>query len=545
LFFRKYLMVSRLALFHSQEVLKLNRLFLVWVVLMATVLSSPAAGAPPPNIVYILCDDLGYGDVQCLNREGKILTPHMDRLAAAGMIFTDAHSSSSVCTPTRYSILTGRYNWRSAMKRGVLNGFSPRLIETGRATVASFLREQGYATACIGKWHLGMNWPQDDSTAPAPSDDPRRIDYSRPIEGGPNAVGFDYFYGISASLDMPPYAFIENDRVTEVPTVEKQWLRKGPAAGSFQAEAVLPTLTDKAVAYIGRRAAEAKQGKPFFLYLSLASPHTPILPTSEWQGKSGLNPYADFVMQTDATVGAVLDALDGQGLAENTLVIFTSDNGCSPEADFPTLRALGHDPSHHFRGHKADIFEGGHRIPFLVRWPARVKAGTSSDQLICLNDLFATCAEILGRTLPDHVAEDSVSFLPALTGSAKKPLREAVVHHSINGSFAIRQGKWKLVLCSDSGGWSEPRPGSAAALELPPVQLYDLSRDIGERVNVQARHPAVVAQMTKLLEKYVADGRSTPGKPQQNTGPVALYPGIKNSRANGAGTTASPAQKTK
>jgi arylsulfatase A len=539
---RKYLMVRWLALFHSQDVLKLNRLFLVWVSWMATVLSSLAAGAPPPNIVYVLCDDMGYGDVGCLNLEGKILTPHMDRVAAAGMIFTDAHSSSSVCTPTRYSILTGRYNWRSAMKRGVLNGFSPRLIETGRATVAGFLREQGYATACIGKWHLGMNWPLNDSTAPAPSDNPQRIDYSRPIEGGPNAVGFDYFYGISASLDMPPYAFIENDRVTEAPTVEKQWLRKGPAAESFEAEDVLPTLTDKAVDYIGRRAAAAKQGKPFFLYLSLASPHTPILPTSEWQGKSGLNPYADFVMQTDATVGAVLDALDRQGLAENTLVIVTSDNGCSPEADFPTLRALGHDPSHHFRGHKADIFEGGHRVPFLVRWPARVKAGTRSDQLICLNDLFATCADLLGKTLPDNVAEDSVSFLPALTGSDKKPLREAVVHHSINGSFALRQGKWKLVLCSGSGGWSEPRPGSAAALELPPVQLYDLSRDIGERVNVQARHPAVVAQMTKLLEKYVADGRSTPGKRQQNTGPVALYPGIKNTRGNG--TPASPAQKT-
>ena len=485
-------------------------------------LAGNAVAAARPNIVYILCDDLGYGDVQCLNPQGKIATPHMDRLGAAGMTFTDAHSSSSVCTPSRYNLLTGRYAWRSTLKRGVLFGYSPRLIEPGRKTVATFLKEQGYATACIGKWHLGLNWLQSDGTPAGESNHGARVDYSQPIKDGPNAVGFDYFYGISASLDMPPFVFIENDRATELPTVEKQWLRKGPAGKKFEAIDVLPNLTRKAVDYIRDHAAGSKQGKPFFLYLPLNSPHTPILPTKEWQGKSGLNSYADFVMQTDATVGAVLDALEQQGLTRNTMVILTSDNGCSPEAGFPALRAKGHDPSHHFRGHKADIFEGGHRIPFLVRWPAQVKAGTTSDQLICLGDLFATCADISGKKLPPDVAEDSVSILPALLGRAKKPLREAVVHHSIDGSFSIRQGKWKLELCSGSGGWSDPKPGSAAAVKLPPVQLYDLSQDIGEQNNVQDEHPEVVTRLTALLNKYFSNGRSTPGKVRYNTTPVEL-----------------------
>jgi arylsulfatase A len=521
-------MVGLSALFHAASVQQLNRIFLASCFLSLAALPSRDARASQPNIVYILCDDLGYGDVQCLNPQGKIPTPHMDRLAAGGMIFTDAHSSSAVCTPSRYSILTGRYNWRSAMKRGVLNGFSPRLFETNRVTVAVFLKEQGYATACLGKWHLGMNWPQKDRSAPGSSANPKKIDYLQPIQGGPTTVGFDYYFGISASLDMAPFVFIENDRVTEIPTVEKEWVRKGPAAITFEAINVLPALNRKAVDYITHHGAGAKHGKPFFLYLPLASPHTPILPTKEWQGKSGLNAYADFVMQTDATVGAVLDALEQQGLVENTLVILTSDNGCSPEANFPELLKKGHNPSYHFRGTKADIFDGGHRIPFLVRWPARVRAGTTSDQLACLSDLFATCADILGKKLPDDVAEDSVSIFPALLGRPEQTLREALVHHSINGSFSIRQGQWKLELCPDSGGWSDPKPGSPEAQKLPPVQLYDLKVDIGEENNVQAQHPEVVARLTKLLEKYIADGRSTPGKPQPNTGPIELYPKVTN-----------------
>lgn len=480
-----------------------------------------------PNVVLILADDLGYGDLKCLNPEGKIATPNLDRLAAGGMVFIDAHSSSSVCTPTRYGLMTGRYNWRSSLQSGVLGGFSRRLIEPGRLTLPALLKQHGYHTACFGKWHLGMDWPLNEGGLASDYPDGWKVDYTQPIQNGPNAVGFDVYFGISASLDMPPYVFIENDRATRVPTVEKTWIRKGPAAADFEAIDVLPTLTRKAVAYITEQAASAKAGKPFFLYLPLSAPHTPIVPTAEWQGKSGLNPYGDFVMQVDASVGQILKTLNDQGLADNTLVVFTSDNGCSPMANIDELAARGHQPSYRFRGHKADIFDGGHRVPFLARWPERIKAGTTSNQLICLTDLMATCAEIVGAKLPDDAGEDSVSLLPALVGRAERPLREAVVHHSVNGSFSIRQGNWKLELCRDSGGWSAPRPGSAAAQKLPPVQLYDLAADVGEQTNVQDQHPEVVARLTRLLEKYVAEGRSTPGAPQPNTGEVDLWKATK------------------
>ena len=515
--------------------MKLLKQISLFAMLIST--APPLHAAPKPNIVFVLADDLGYGDVKCLNAQGKIATPNYDRLAAQGMIFSDAHSSSAVCTPTRYGILTGRYNWRSRLKSGVMGGMSPPLIEAGRLTVPAFLKTQGYRTAAIGKWHLGFEWPRKDGTPPFTDGIETgaqgwNADFAKPITRGPLTAGFDYYFGIAGSLDMVPYTFIENDRVAALPTTDKAFpmmlgrpggqTRKGPAAADFEDVDVLPTLTRKAVEYIGQRAADAKNGTPFFLYLPLNSPHTPIAPTPEWRGKSGLNPYADFVMETDATVGAVLDVIEKNGLAENTLFIATSDNGCSPEAKFAELLAKGHNPSAQFRGTKADIFDGGHHIPFIARWPAHVKPGSVSDQIICLNDLFATCAEILGGALPDNAAEDSVSILPALEGRAKAPLREAIVHHSINGSFAIRQGNWKLELCADSGGWSAPRPNTLATKDLPPVQLYDLATDIGESKNVQAEHPEIVARLTKLLEKYVADGRSTPGAPQPNTTPVNI-----------------------
>jgi arylsulfatase A len=509
------------------------------VVLLVAACVAPSRAASKPNIVFILCDDLGYGDVRCLNPEGKIATPNMDRLAAAGMIFTDAHTSSAVCTPTRYGVITGRYNWRSKLQSGVLGGLSPRLIEPGRTTVASMLKEQGYKTGCVGKWHLGMDWVKLEGKQVTELniesvDQVRNVDYAQPIKNGPNSVGFDYYFGISASLDMVPYAFIENDHVTANPTEEQSYpmtlgredgkaTRKGPGAPGFTAVGVLPALTKKAAEFIGQRAADAKAGRPFFLYLPLNAPHTPIAPAPEWQGKSGISPYADFVMQTDWTVGEVLNALDAQGVADNTLVIMTSDNGCSPSANFPELATKGHNPSAQFRGHKADIFDGGHRVPFLVRWPGQVKAGSKSDQVVCLVDFLATCAEIVGVKLPDNAGEDSVSLLPAMLGKAERPLHEAIVHHSINGSFAIRQGNWKLELCSSSGGWSAPRPNTAEARNLPPVQLYDLSADIAEKTNVAAEHTEVVDRLTRLLEKYVADGRSTPGAPQQNAVPIELW----------------------
>lgn len=494
-----------------------------------------------PNIVLILADDLGYGDVKAFNRDSKIPTPHLDRVASQGMVFTDAHTPSSVCSPTRYGLLTGRYCWRSKLKSGVLGGLSPRLIEPGRLTLAELLHKQGYHTACVGKWHLGMDWQRKPGQPVTelgiePREQVFNVEYGEPIKNGPTALGFDYYFGISASLDMVPYTFIENDRVTRLPTEDRDFplmlgraagrCRKGPAAPGFEAADVLPTLTAKATAYIAGRAAAAREGKPFFLYLPLASPHTPILPLGDWQGKSGLNPYGDFVMATDSAVGRVLAVLDEHRVTDNTLVIITSDNGCSPQADFPALRKLGHNPSYVFRGHKADIYEGGHRVPFLVRWPAKVKPGTTTDRLACLTDVFPTCAEAAGTVVPDTAAEDGVSLLPTLTGAADVSPRPPVVHHSVNGSFAIRNGTWKLCLCRGSGGWSAPKPGSPDEKGLPAVQLFDLAADVGEMANVAAKHPDVVERLTAALERIAVDGRSTLGKPQPNTTPVNVRLGL-------------------
>lgn len=506
--------------------------------LMGGMDGAPAPDAAPPNIVLILADDLGYADVSCYG--GRIPTPQVDRLAQAGLRFTDAHSSSSVCSPTRYGLLTGRYNWRSKLQQFVLGGLSPRLIEPGRLTLGALLQEHGYHTACIGKWHLGMDWfVRPGGTVSELSIETREqvwnVDYAQPIANGPNSVGFDEYFGISGSLDMVPYTFIENDRVTVLPTEDRDFLlmagreqggraRRGPAARGFDPTEVLPTLVRRAVEYIAGRAASAQAGSPFFLYLPLSAPHTPIYPAAAWQTASGMNPYADFVMQMDGAIGEVLAALDAHDLAASTLVIVTSDNGCSPEAQLDELAAHGHRPGGPLRGGKADLFEGGHRVPFLVRWPGHVPAGQTTAQLICLTDVLATLAELLGTALPPQAGEDSISFLPVLQGKPGSP-RHQLVSHSINGSFAVREGSWKLLLCPDSGGWSAPRPGSPEAAQLPPCQLYDLATDLGEQHNVYDREPARVEHLTALLEQWVADGRSTPGPPQANYGPVRIRPG--------------------
>ena len=500
-------------------------------VVFAAAVSAAAEPDPLPNVVIILADDLGYGDVKCLNPDGKIATPHIDRLAAEGMIFSDAHSGSAVCTPTRYGLLTGRYAWRSRLKESVLWGYSRPLIEPGRLTIAQLAKQSGYVTGCVGKWHLGMDLPlKGGGTADDNGEFLKGyrqawdVDYAGKISGGPNAQGFDYFFGIDASLDMPPFVFIENERCTAVPTKEKKIVRPGPAADDFEGVKVLPTLTEKAIGFIQSHAAEARDGRPLFLYYPLTAPHDPIAPSNAWRGRSRINAYADFVMQIDDTVGQIVEALKRGGIADNTLLIVTSDNGCSPVADFATLAAHGHHPSYVFRGAKADVYEGGHRVPFIVRWPGKVEAETKSDQVICLTDLMATFATIVGAKFPENAAEDSVSILPALLGETQTPLREAIVHHSINGSFAIRQGDWKLALCGDSGGWSAPLPGSRQAIGLPDVQLFDLANDVGERKNLYREHPEIVKRLTALLEKYVADGRSTPGAKQSNTTPVHIRP---------------------
>lgn len=466
--------------------------------------SSPRAAADvaasPPNIVYILCDDLGYGDVHALNpARGKIPTPNMDRLCAQGMTFTDAHSGSAVCTPSRYGILTGRYAWRTRLQKGVLNGTSPPLIAKDRLTVGEFLKRHGYSTAAIGKWHLGLEFGKEQ--------------WTDPISDGPLQHGFETFFGISASLDMPPFVYIENDRFAKVPTVEKKWIRKGPAAEDFEAINVVPDCTRRAVEYISAHAGNAK---PFFLYLAYTAPHTPIVPTAEWAGKSGISAYGDFVMQTDAAVGKVLDALEKGGFSRNTLVVFTSDNGCSPAADVKGLEARGHFPSGDYRGYKSDVWEGGHRIPFVVRWPESIKPGTRNDALVCQTDLIATCAELLGERLPDTAGEDSISMLPLLTGRLNPATRETVVNHSIQGKFAIRDKQWKLEFCPGSGGWGAPTDDKAKEADLPTVQLYDMTADPREQKNVQADHADVVRRLTDVLQKQVNDGRSTPGATQHN-----------------------------
>lgn len=526
-----------MSVFHSLLSVSLSLLLSLPAASAASAASAAATASKPtvagkPNIVYILADDLGYGDVQALNpARGKIKTPHLDRLAAQGMTFTDAHSGSSVCTPTRYGLLTGRYAWRTRLQRGVLDGADdPPLIAEGRLTVPAFLRQHGYATAAIGKWHLGFTSERPATAAPAAATaasgkkkmGEAGLPFGSRIIGGPITRGFDYFWGCSNARTMS--GLIENDRVVEnLPPIE-----------------MLPRLEKQAVGYIADRAAAAKAGKPFFLYMPLTSPHTPILPTAKWQGKSELSDYGDFMLQTDAVVGKILAALDAHGLAENTLVIFTADNGCSPQADTPGLEKQGHFASAGFRGYKADIWEGGHRVPFFALWPGHVAAGSRTDQTVCHTDLLRTAADLLGAALPETAAEDSVSFLPALLGRATAPLRDATVHHSIDGSFAIRQGPWKLAFCPGSGGWSRPRPGTDDASTLPAVQLFDLAADPAETTNLAPQHPDVVARLTKLMEQTVAAGRSTPGAAQPNDVPVdfreagrrAQQPGAKKKEKN-------------
>ena len=499
---------------------------------------SPSAPTPrKPNLVFIIVDDMGVGDLSCLTPDSRIRTENLDELAAGGMIFRDGHSSAAVCTPSRYSVLTGRYSFRSRLKKGVTMGYCPPVVEEGRMTVGSLLQGAGYHTACIGKWHLGWNWAKDAAG---------EIDFTQPIANGPTTAGFDHYFGISASLDMAPYVYIENDRVVVqpdrvIPEVKgKSFYREGPISPGFEHEDVLPTLTRNAMAYLDERADESAQAsaddsQPFFLYFPLPAPHTPILPTPEFAGRTGVNAYADFCLQVDDVVGQVMDKLEARGLTDDTIVVFTADHGCSPMADFDELANADHHPSGPYRGHKADIYEGGHRVPYLVRWPATIPAGTECCDTVCSVDLLATMAEIVDQPLPDTAGEDSVSHLPLWRNETRDaPLREATVHQSIDGSLAIRQGPWKLAACPGSGGWSHPKADDPCQ-GMPRVQLFNLDDDPGETVNRQADEPDRVAALMALLANYVTSGRSTPGKPQPNTpGPIpeplarAAAAGVRN-----------------
>jgi arylsulfatase A-like enzyme len=501
-----------------------------------------------PNIVYFFVDDMGYGDVSCLNPGGRIKTQNIDRLAREGMIFTDAHSSSAVCSPSRYSLLTGRYNWRSALQKGIVGLYGKPLISPDRMTVPGFLKQHGYHTACIGKWHLGQGWdfePREETFYPGgfqrnrdtiggaadleatPEQQARWLAaFSRPTTGGPTTRGFDYYFGVDVP-NWPPYCFIENDRTVGIPS---EFLPSrlvgnnlasfsGPAMPYWHFEQLLPTWAAKADRYIRDRAAS---GEPFFLYLPMTSPHTPLSVNKPWIGKSGLNNlYADLVMETDDVFGRVLDSLEAHGVADNTLVIFACDNGCAHYIGAKEMEAQGHCPSGPYRGYKSDVWDGGHRIPCIARWPGVISPGTGCGALVCLSDLMATCADILGQNLPDNAGEDSVSMMPLFRGSGPSG-RTTVVHHSIEGKFAIRHDRWKFVLCPGSGGWTH-NDADAARAGLPLVQLYDMKDDPGEQRNLHAEHPDKVRKLVALLKKHVADGRSTPGSRQENDVPVDIW----------------------
>lgn len=500
------------------------RLFLASLLLAAWLVPGCPA-APPPNVVLIYADDLGYGDVQVYNPDrGRIPTPHMDRLAAGGMRFTDAHSSSGVCSPSRYTLLTGRYHWRSRLQTGIVPTWGKPLIPETRLTLPRLAGTHGYRTAAIGKWHLGWHWgiPESDrkffpsgygARELRVTEEHRRAwsaVFSRPIGGGPLGAGFAHYFGTDVP-NWPPFCFIEDNRTVGIPSASLpvELLRnhqasvQGPALPGWRLEAILPELTRRAEGFIAESAAKPA---PFFLYLSLTSPHTPISPNQEWKGRSGLGDYPDFVMETDAAVGRVLAALERAGVAERTLVILTSDNGFEGNLGAAALEAKGHFPSGPLRGYKRSAHEGGHRVPFLVRWPGVTPAGKVSDRLVHQADLLATLAEILGARLPDDAGEDSLSLLPLLRGDDRE-VRAHAVSHSVSGEAAVRQGPWKLIL---------PVPAGKPARPL----LFNLAADLGETKDLATEQPDRVAELTALYGRLIEEGRSRPGPRARNDVPV-------------------------
>lgn len=470
-----------------------------------------------PNVVVILGDDMGLDSVSAFNSEMGLETPAIDSLARDGMSFLDAHSTSSVCSPTRYSLLTGRYSWRSRLKRGIVGMWERPLIEDGRVSLPGVFREHGYQTAMIGKWHLGWHWPK---LGGGTTESLQEIDFNGRVAGGPNSIGFEYYFGDDVP-NWPPYIWRENDRLLGAITSQMKaglfvGVSPGPSVEDWDFRAVLREYGRRCSQYVRDRAAD---DRPFFLYFPMPSPHTPIAPHQEFRGRTGVSEYADFLVQTDSTVQEILTALDETGQADNTVVIFTCDNGTSPKANFSQLDEAGVHLNVHWRGWKADAYEGGHRVPFIVRWPQQVAAGSQSLQVITLADVMATCADLISHDLPDDAAEDSVSLLPTLLGKdAAEPLHDFVIHHSVSGQFCVRQGDWKLLLCRGSGGWSPPREAAAKQQGAPPLQLYNLREDPRETRNLGDRYPGRVRELVDLLAVALEQGRTTPGSSQSNDG---------------------------
>lgn len=473
-----------------------------------------------PNIVIIYADDMGYGDLNCQNPGSKIPTPNLDQLAAEGMRFTDAHSSSGICSPSRFALLTGTYHWRR--QHGIVDAFGDPFFRDGDIILPQVLKANGYNTACIGKWHLGWDW----EFLKEPSGEvmqwgalrkfyrPEDVEWSKPIAGGPLDRGFDYYFG-DGTINFPPYAWVENDRIMEIPTEvmdindvgfdtkEGNWeFRPGPKVAGWDPYEVLPALTVKTREYI----LQQHKNHPFFLYFALPSPHAPIIPNEEFDGTSEAGAYGDFVVQTDWVVGQVIEALREMGLENNTIVIFTSDNG--PEA-YAWARALnfGHFSMGQFRGLKRDVWEGGHHVPFLIKWPGEIEAGSVSDELISQLDLMATLAEIAGIQLPDHAAPDSYNILPILKGEKHQtPVRQATIHNTFEDIWGIRNGDW-LYINSHTGGYRVP-PDSFNELRgytdfSTKGLLFNMKEDPEQRINLFEEYPEKVREMDTLLQKFI------------------------------------------
>lgn len=487
----------------------------LFTILLSAVWIAGARTADRPNIVVILADDFGVGDIQAHYPNNKIPTPNLDRLVSEGMSFTDAHSPSAVCSPTRYGIVTGRYSWRTRLQEWVIAAYEPPLIAADRPTLPGFLRDQGYHTACIGKWHLGFSWPgPQPSRMTVEKNGQKNLtwDFAKRIGGGPVDRGFDTFFGVDLP-NLPPFTWIENDHAAPLPTepyrvdpsegiVLPKAFEGCPSAPGWRLQEVLPELTRRAADHIRK---QAKSDEPFFLYFSQTSPHEPVAPSDEFRGKSGIAPVADFVMETDWSAGRILAAIDEAGIADNTLVIFTADNGHSHYTGWPDLIAAGHLPSGPYRGHKGDIWEGGHRVPLVVRWPGKIEAGTSSGRLVSLTDLFATCADLLEKPLPENGAEDSLSFLPDLLGKENKAGRTRAVNHSNMGEFAYRDGPWKLV-------YRMAEPNIERSRGKPTVtELYRLDTDIAEEKNLAAQHPEIVERLAADFDSLVEHGATRTG----------------------------------
>jgi len=449
-----------------------------------------------PNIVLILADDMGYGDIGAYNPNSKIATPHLDALAAAGMRFTDAHSGGSTCVPSRYALLTGRFAVRANLRAK-----SSPTIESDRLTIASLLRENGYATAMVGKWHEGFEKPGGE------------FDYDKPLRGGPIDRGFDTFFGMHASLDIPPYFYIRDNAPTAAPTrrieagtseggpegwtrIQGAFWREGPIGPDFAIEEVTPRFEEEAIGVIRKHAA-AKGEKPLFLYLALPSPHTPWVPTEQWRGKSEVGMYGDFVMQVDSVVGSVLAALEAAGMTQDTLVLFSSDNG--PVWYDKDVEKFGHDATGVLRGMKGDSWEGGHRMPFIARWPEAIAAGRTNDRLLSFADVLATFAELVGAgPIPNGSGEDSVSFLSSMIRQSRASAKRPAIIHDLN---TIREGEWKLITHLGSGGFSKPRKVKPEKGSRLTGQLYNLRDDLAEQNNRYLEYPELVERLRMKLEK--------------------------------------------